>query len=139
MAHIRVILYNKYIKLKKKKKWSSKMNFENIIKDTDTYLYKKCQFHHVDFTSTVSILRHFEEAMTVNVCLTKREADWYLELADKIIFEVSGSGEIKGQELEIARAYKNIYQAYSRYLIKCFEQRCENNLQGLYGFDGSIG
>ena len=138
MAHIRVILYNKYIKLKKKKKWSSKMNFENIIKDTDTYLYKKCQFHHVDFTSTVSILRHFEEEITANVCLTKREADWYLELADKIIFEISGSDEIKGQESEVAHAYKNVYQAYSRYLTKCFDECCENNLQGLYGFDKPI-
>ena len=136
MAHIRVILYNKYIKLKKK--WSSKMNFENIIKDTDTYLYKKCQFRHVDFTSAISILHHFEEEITVNVCLTKREADWYLELADKIIFEVIGIDEIKGQEPELTRAYKNVYQAYSHYLTKCFEQRCESNLKGLYGFDESI-
>lgn len=115
------------------------MNFESIIKDTDTYLYKKCQFHHVDFTSAVSMLRHFEEAITVNICLTKREADWYLELADKIVFEVIGNDEIKRQEPELTRASKNVYQAYSRYLTECFEQRCKSNLQGLYGFDKPTG
>ena len=105
------------------------MNFETIIKKTDTYLYKKCQFDHVDFTSAVSILRHFAMILETSTCLTRREADWYLELADKILFEATSSDRIKRQETELICAYKNVYQLYCRYLTENYEIRCERNLR----------
>lgn len=105
------------------------MNFENIIKETDTYIYKKCQFHHVDFTSAISVLHHFAKAMQTSSCLTKREVDWYLELADRILFEVADSDGIKDLEAKLIDAYKRVYQGYSNYLTKNCEMRYEKNLK----------
>ena len=110
------------------------MNYENIIKETDTYIYKKCQFNHVNFTSAVSILQHFAVTIKTSGCLTKREADWYLELADKILFEGAESDRIKVQEPELIDAYKSVYQAYSHYLTESFEKRCEKNLREICDF-----
>lgn len=67
-------------------------------------------------------------AIKTNVCLTKREADWYLELADKILFEVADSDRVKVQNPELIDAYKSVYQAYSNYLTESLEKRCEKNL-----------
>ena len=118
----------------KQKGMTTKMDFEDMIKENDTYIYKKCQLCKVDFTSATSILYHFAMTLETSNCLTQREADCYLTLTDSVLFEIAHSAEQKEYELEVICAYKNVYQAYSRYLSKICEMRCEKNLKELYEF-----